>query len=672
MWGSLVLGVVVCCALLYIPGYFVIRSIGVGRLVSLVCAPVVSVAGFCFAAIAEELAGIACSWWSLFLPILAVSLLLFAIRAIVERKSDPLSAITFVGPVFSSEEKRAATWTLLCVLLSVFVATYVFLDTLDAPYSVYLENDVIAHLRSVNEAISTGVYYSLDGFYPCAWYTVVAMLMDLAQLKMGIAINAVNFVLAAVAFPSSMYLVLRYFFSGNEAISRWAILFPVAFTAFPWGFMLFGPLYPNLAGYSMLPMAMMFFILVFRSGTPRITRILLFALFVVSVLCLALLHPIAVFVGVVLLAPYCVHLIWAYCRESHTKKVFGRIPAKLFYSSLFVVFVLAVWTVLYLSPAFKGVVSFVWPAYLPSEHAIGSVLSLDYTKASLPQYPLAALVLIGIVSCMLNRKYVYLVVCYAISAVMLFFDMSTDGFLKHYLTGFWYTDEFRVACMVAMAGMPLAAIGIDAVFRRVADLLGRVKARAAGGKVLAFLVAALFLLLNYAPSYYNGDGVPVALAFGHVKDMLASGNSLEENVGYYDKAEYDFVEKVKQVVPDGTCIVNIPYDGSAFAVGLNDIDLLFSGWYGYDSQPSDSSAAIVRNHLSEVSSSSMVQQAVSDFGAEYLLLLDYQNENGSGMYSGGYDASDWQGVLSVTDETPGFEVVLSEGDMRLYRITALD
>ena len=68
----------------------------------------------------------------------------------------------------------------------------------------------------------------------------------------------------------------------------------------------------------------------------------------------------------------------------------------------------------------------------------------------------------------------------------------------------------------------------------------------------------------------------------------------------------------------------------------------------------------------------MVQQAVSDFGAEYLLLLDYQNENGSGMYSGGYDASDWQGVLSVTDETPGFEVVLSEGDMRLYRITALD
>ena len=30
----------------------------------------------------------------------------------------------------------------------------------------------------------------------------------------------------------------------------------------------------------------------------------------------------------------------------------------------------------------------------------------------------------------------------------------------------------------------------------------------------------------------------------------------------------------------------------------------------------------------------------------------------------------WSGIRAIDDSTPGFETVLSEGDMRLYRITA--
>ena len=35
-----------------------------------------------------------------------------------------------------------------------------------------------------------------------------------------------------------------------------------------------------------------------------------------------------------------------------------------------------------------------------------------------------------------------------------------------------------------------------------------------------------------------------------------------------------------------------------------------------------------------------------------------------------YEISDWEGIDSVTDETPGFTPILSEGDMRLYKISA--
>ena len=50
-------------------------------------------------------------------------------------------------------------------------------------------------------------------------------------------------------------------------------------------------------------------------------------------------------------------------------------------------------------------------------------------------------------------------------------------------------------------------------------------------------------------------------------------------------------------------------------------------------------------------------------GAKYLLYLDET------IHIGSFDESEWEGILSVTDETPGFETVLADGNMRLYRIT---
>ena len=32
----------------------------------------------------------------------------------------------------------------------------------------------------------------------------------------------------------------------------------------------------------------------------------------------------------------------------------------------------------------------------------------------------------------------------------------------------------------------------------------------------------------------------------------------------------------------------------------------------------------------------------------------------------------WRGIDSIRDDTPGFEVVLAEGDMRLCKITAVE
>ena len=77
-------------------------------------------------------------------------------------------------------------------------------------------------------------------------------------------------------------------------------------------------------------------------------------------------------------------------------------------------------------------------------------------------------------------------------------------------------------------------------------------------------------------------------------------------------------------------------------------------------------SAIIRSKLNEVATNPEVQQAVRETGARYVLLLDLENPallgNQSHFFSG----------LQITDEVPGFEVVLQEGPYRLYKITAVE
>ena len=40
-----------------------------------------------------------------------------------------------------------------------------------------------------------------------------------------------------------------------------------------------------------------------------------------------------------------------------------------------------------------------------------------------------------------------------------------------------------------------------------------------------------------------------------------------------------------------------------------------------------------------------------------------------GSWKGSFREQDWLGLSSISDETPGFKTVLSQGDMRLYEIT---
>ena len=68
----------------------------------------------------------------------------------------------------------------------------------------------------------------------------------------------------------------------------------------------------------------------------------------------------------------------------------------------------------------------------------------------------------------------------------------------------------------------------------------------------------------------------------------------------------------------------------------------------------------------------VLRNAVEETGASYVLLLDEgataDDQSQAWFFTWRWYADWWDGITSITEDTPGFELILSDGDMRLYRI----
>lgn len=79
---------------------------------------------------------------------------------------------------------------------------------------------------------------------------------------------------------------------------------------------------------------------------------------------------------------------------------------------------------------------------------------------------------------------------------------------------------------------------------------------------------------------------------------------------------------------------------------------------------------MIRANLCNYMNDSATYDAVEDSGIRYVILFDIYDKDGERMYDAAKDLSLWKGIMNISDDTPGFEVVLAEDDMRLYRLTS--
>jgi len=713
MWLEFFQSVVVIIALLYVPGVILLHASGMPKPWALVSAPLVSCALF-------FVEGEIFSALSIPIPLAVMVLVPLLIAVLVNgyvyyvapkhkehhrgekpNKSEAIRAgkqSTSPVPAFICEE--LPFWMpLLYVAIGLLTVGFLFLPTLPSASSFVQGWDIVHHLDVTQAMIESQKYSSIhydfystvetaitpwepgsSGFYPSGWNIIVALTTQLVSTTVPIAGNALNFVSAAIIFPLSICSVIAKILPKHRIALISGAFVCLAFFVFPWSLLIYGPIFPNTVAFCVMPSIWWIFMQMTRSKTPKHDLIWLIVIFVLGLITLFILHPSTIFSSIVVLLP------WSFARIGESKRrvvLFGKQIKPVTLAYVFFIFALVIWSVFYYVLIVRGVaLNFWWSAYSSLQDAILHALGMDFIGQSYaggelvsPQPILSICVLVGAVWTFKHKQARWMVSAFMYLSILCIFIITFDVPLKGYLSGFWYTDPFRIAASCVIMAIPLAALGLATLAEAALETFASWREKASQAQTCVFCnvwakpliagaVIACVVVLNYVvpmPNLKSEKPIPAATAFKQASEKAYGDHYI------LTSEELEFLRRVELTVPAGAVIANLPQDGSLWAYGTNDLHVLWRFPNGYDASERPASA-ILRKRLNRISSDPEVLQTARDLNVQYVLILnnvvDYSN-----AVTSTYKPGTFRGITQITDTTPGFEVVLEEGSMRLYKIT---
>ncbi len=675
MWLSFLLACCVCALILMVPGGLLLGACHFPWVEALVGAPAISVAVISLCCIILGTLG---------LPTTVLTVLVIPSALIL--------AVWLVPHVRRMGKGRACapdgpSWRIVCLYLVLACGTgaLFFVRRLGSPDAIMQEWDLVSHINSVHAMAESGMLTplasgsylttadaSLDvmssgatGFYPSGWYVVCALDSMMTGVGTAVVINAVNAAFAFVVYPLSLLWLLHVVFPGDRRTVWCGALACVSLVIFPWGLLVYGPIYPNLAGFCVMPAGAALFISAFAPGRTLGERAGRAALFVLLLVGEALLHPNTLFSLGLFLIPWVLHQIGGH--ESY--KVGSMHVSRVVVMLLFMLLCGVLWLAAYHLPMLQATVSFTWPTFTFPAQAVVNIAALSYVSGFSPvsaQLIPAVLLVVGVRALWQARDSRWLIGSYLIACLLMVVASSIEGYWRALLTGFWYTDPYRVAAMTSLFAAPILAVG----YRRACDVLGmaigRGSLRRVRERTRAVICGACAVMLVFFPSFVIPGVARIEMAFSTYRGMVEAEY---HHTAPLSGGERRFLGEVSGIVGDDV-VINNPYDGSAYAYGDDGIRCYYRYLQGYGQEGETPQSALIRTNLVNLATDEQVQSAVRQTGARYLLVMDADDIGGT-FLDGPYHADQWEGIMSVGDSTPGFELVLRRGRLRLYRIDDL-
>ena len=190
--------------------------------------------------------------------------------------------------------------------------------------------------------------------------------------------------------------------------------------------------------------------------------------------------------------------------------------------------------------------------------------------------------------------------------------------------------------------------------------------------IIALMLAALACYLyfpNFTPDIWDAEEV-TKTPIGIVKQRIANEYDTEREQVYSTK-EREFVQKAASLIPRVACAESA-HDGSVFAYGLDGLNTYFrsAGTFGYSD-----TAETIRQGADKIATDKGRSRRCEKVRAPNTSscstrVSPTKTANGSRPTMTATSLLD--GLNKVTDETPGYELILADGDMRLYKITATE
>lgn len=691
MWFSFLLCLIVASLMLFIPGGLLLYQLNMGPKQSIGFAPIISIVLYSIIELALAGANISPSICLLLSITCSVLLACIAVRTVLNRRYATLSGECGVLRPLSKYD-----WSMLVYAAIGCLAVFVFfVKQLDGPDSFFQGWDNVTHLNGIRALMNSDNWNPLSlnrfteadvspyinngpNFYPSALHVLCASVASIVGVVPAVALSAVNAVMIGLVFPLGFYQLISTLSNHSKFVVYSGALLCLGNAVAPWDMLIYGPLFPNLFSFSFIPSVMASFILtckeISKNQWARAWRD--GAIVLMGALSVFLGHPNGIFSLIVLLAPYLFYWGWCELRERGLPTT-GRIAIAVAYSF----FIGAFWIVCYELPMFASVVGVSWPAINNSLlGAAADALLFSYVWRP-KNIIVSCLMLAGFVAIFRDRRYIWLNVSMLVSQLFYAVCAGTNGEIKQLLTGFWYTDYYRVAALAAYAGSLVACFGLGKIIEWSVCQLKSIFAQSKFVKLTSeYLQGALsvgaFLLAGYL--IFNGNVVlPVV---GHIE--LPFGYQAAETSRQYDKAliHYDvltveelaFVDENRKFLDDGSTIINSPNDGSLFLYATDNMNTYYRSGSCPGPNEETEDSFLIRTRLFDIDNDERVKNAVKNIGAKYVLQLDYgDREEECRIFYNSYNPEDWQGIQLINENTPGFTLLSETHDMRIFRIDDL-
>ena len=673
MWVQFFLALPAFIAILYVPGYLFSRLLSDDFMLAIATAPLASTCVYSLLGILFGEMGVYTTWITLVAPSTLIGIGCYVLTWRRRKATMPSRQVII------SEMKSYLPY----IVFAACVCMFYFIKPLDGPESFTWRTDNTHHLNLVARFIRSGnwsmmhtslyedVNYAalnFSSYYPACWHILVCLISSLLGVSAMFAANVANAVLITITIPTSSYILIRTVFPDKSLAVRLGAIFPLAFGVFPWHIIIPEAKVPFFLALAYAPVVLTTLVISCEGLLAHKLNVPNILLFLMGLFACALVHPCGVFSVAVLSIPYLVWVSWRAGTMDKSSNAGWR--RGLLYVALFLTLVVAVWAFLLHIPAIESMTYWNHPAYKSLREAVLRVVFMGFKDV--PAQPLLAMfVWIGIVYSLYRTRYLWMTCGFGIFSVFYLIAATTERPIKRYLTGFWYTDFNRLAASALIMAVPLAALGLYATVRIAQHLFVAVSDHAddPAAKRFVGIVGPLFLAFASAMTiYYPSFQMPhqankTTTGFGYVAKRAREYNSYKKNI--MSEEELDFLDEVREVVGDDL-LINFPYDGSAFAYATSDLNV-YTRRYNYLYYCED--ARVIDADLVDITTDKEVASLVNNLNAKYVLLLDIDEDaEEATVYEDGFNRKRWRGLVELDDDTPGFEIVLSKGDMRLYRI----